>query len=71
MTSVGLQSTATMSVCDLRPPQEAAGPSPSRRRRVVYGLVNQDLQLLEGLDAGIAMMDAGIVVRWIAHAGPR
>jgi hypothetical protein len=33
--------------------------------------VDQDLQLLEQLEAGIAMLDAaGIVVRWNAHAGP-
>jgi hypothetical protein len=35
-------------------------------------LADQDLQLLERLEAGIAMMDAaGIVARWNVHAGPR
>jgi hypothetical protein len=34
--------------------------------------VDQDLQLPEQLEAGIAMMDAaGIVARWNAHAVPR
>ena len=44
-------------------------PSGSRQKRVVQALASEDVQLLDQLEAGIAVMDgAGIVVRWNAHA---